>query len=105
MPKPELHVSAGAVAAVMMASVLSACHRQSPPTTLAMPPPLKNAANVTAERLIAADADQRLTPGRDANGTYFSLAAGHQRGQRGQTRIRGGITGSEQTGGRSPRRS
>jgi quinohemoprotein ethanol dehydrogenase len=71
MPKAGLHAIAWVVIATMMAS-LSACRHESPPANAAAPPLLNNAANVTTERLLAVDADQWLTPGRDANGTYFS---------------------------------
>ncbi len=53
-------------------ALLCACHPPSTPAPAQGSPLLKNAAQVTAERLLAADADQWLTPGRDANGTYYS---------------------------------
>jgi quinohemoprotein ethanol dehydrogenase len=67
MTKPGYRV----LAAAWMA-LLCACHQENTPAPAQVPPLLKDAAHVTAERLVAADADQWLTPGRDANGTYFS---------------------------------
>ncbi len=52
--------------------VLGGCGRQ--PATPAEAPPPPTAANVTAARLSAGDAeaDQWFTPGRDVDGTYYS---------------------------------
>ena len=71
MKKPGYQRIATTVAATTMA-LLCACDHQSIPAQPQMPPLLRNAANVTSERLVAGDADQWLTPGRDANGTYYS---------------------------------
>jgi quinohemoprotein ethanol dehydrogenase len=71
MAKPGFDALAPALAATMIAALCS-CHHKSPPTpTAAQPPPL-NAADVNAERLADGAPDQWLTPGRDANGTYYS---------------------------------
>ncbi len=56
-------------------ALLCACHHESTPAAAPVSPLLQNAAHVTAERLVAADAEQWLTPGRDANGTYYSPLA------------------------------
>jgi quinohemoprotein ethanol dehydrogenase len=63
-------IAAAAVATMLVA--LCACHHESSTVQTEAPALLNNAAHVTAERLIAGDADQWLTPGRDANGTYYS---------------------------------
>ena len=75
MANPETAALARA-ATVMAASMIAAlcgCQRVNPPapTAVAAAPSL-SAAAVNAERLRAAEADQWLTPGRDANGTYYS---------------------------------
>ena len=67
MTKPGYRV----LAAGWMA-LLCACHQESAPAPAQVSPLLQNAAHVTALRFVAADADQWLTPGRDANGTYYS---------------------------------
>jgi len=69
--KPGLDALARALAVVMMAA-LCGCHHQSPPPPTAARPATRNAADVNAERLAAAEPDQWLTPGRDANGTFYS---------------------------------
>ncbi len=56
---------------VAMMTALCACQQKNPTPTAAQPPPVK-AADVTAERLAAAEPDQWLAAGRDANGTYYS---------------------------------
>ncbi|MFI4890538.1 MAG: PQQ-dependent dehydrogenase, methanol/ethanol family [Steroidobacterales bacterium] len=55
-----------------MIAALCGCHHESPPAPKTAQPPLTTAANVTAERLSAGEPDQWMTPGRDANGTYYS---------------------------------
>jgi quinohemoprotein ethanol dehydrogenase len=55
-----------------MIAALCGCHHESPPTLPATQAPPISAANVNAERLAAGEPDQWLTPGRDANGTYYS---------------------------------
>ncbi len=59
---------------VMMVAVLCGCHHALPPPPSAGTgeSAAARAANVTAERLAANEADQWLTSGRDANGTYYS---------------------------------
>ena len=66
-----------AVLTVAMLTLVAACrqHDEAPPASAspaatAVAPP--KAADVSAARLAAADPDQWLTPGRDANGTYYS---------------------------------
>ena len=73
-------------AAVLLAAVGCARHGASPPASApaaSLPPPSapvagtaqgapSKAADVTAARLAAADPDQWFTPGRDADGTYYS---------------------------------
>ena len=71
MRAPALTESAAALTAVLLA-LLVGCHAHGPPPAPAATPPLGKAADVTAERLAAPEPDQWLTPGRDANGTYFS---------------------------------
>jgi len=71
MAGPGTRVASWALAAAMAAS-LCGCHRRNPPTPTAAPPPVSDAAHVSAERLLAGEPDQWLTPGRDANGTYYS---------------------------------
>jgi quinohemoprotein ethanol dehydrogenase len=54
-------------------AALCACHPSDPPAPAPAPaPPALGAAGVTAARLAAGEPDQWLTPGRDANGTYYS---------------------------------
>jgi len=55
-----------------MIAALCGCHAKSPAAAppAAQPPP--KAADVDAARLSAGEPDQWLTPGRDANGTYYS---------------------------------
>jgi quinohemoprotein ethanol dehydrogenase len=75
MGKPGMNAFARALTLALAATLSAAvcgCHRQSPPTPPAAPPALLKAADVNAERLAAGEPDQWLTPGRDANGTYFS---------------------------------
>lgn len=55
-----------------MIAALCGCHHESSPTMPATQAPPPSAANVTAERLAAGEPDQWLTPGRDANGAYYS---------------------------------
>jgi quinohemoprotein ethanol dehydrogenase len=71
MAKPGLDVLAWALAATMIAAQCG-CHHESPVSPTAVQPVPRNAADVNAERLPAGEADQWLTPGRDANGTYYS---------------------------------
>ena len=61
-----------AVLTVAVLTLVAACrqHDEPPPAATAVAPP--KAADVSAARLAAADPDQWLTPGRDANGTYYS---------------------------------
>ena len=66
-----------AVLTAAMLTLVAACRQHdeappasAPPTATAVAPP--KAADVSAARLAAADPDQWLTPGRDANGTYYS---------------------------------
>jgi quinohemoprotein ethanol dehydrogenase len=68
--RPLVDARALTLAAAMVAA-LCGCHHETPSTPAAQPPP-RNAADVTAERLAAGEPDQWLTPGRDANGTYYS---------------------------------
>jgi quinohemoprotein ethanol dehydrogenase len=49
---------------------LAGCHQGAAPAPA--PQPLRAAADINAERLGAGDPEQWLTPGGDANGTYFS---------------------------------
>ncbi len=65
------HAAVLTLAAALLAN-LSACHRdpaRAPPLTPAVS---KKAAAVDAARLAAREPDQWLSPGGDANGTYFS---------------------------------
>ena len=71
MAKVGAHGLAPALAAAMLAA-LCGCHRESPSAPTAAQPPPPGAARVDAERLAAGEPDQWLTPGRDANGTYYS---------------------------------
>ena len=69
MPTPIRSLSrAGITVAVVW---LAACARQpaTPPSAAA---PTVRAAAVDGERLARAEPEQWFTPGRDANGTYFS---------------------------------
>ncbi len=71
MAKAGIHGLAPALAATMLAA-LSGCHRESSPAPTAAQPAPPGAARLNAERLAAGEPDQWLTPGRDANGTYYS---------------------------------
>ena len=79
MVKPGLETLARALAAAMLA-VLCGCHQENAHAPPAAPAPLPvnaadvnaKAADVNAERLAAGEPDQWLTPGRDANGTFYS---------------------------------
>src|ERR1700694_4429687 len=72
MTKRGLDALARALAAATIAA-LCGCHQESAhaPPAAQEPPPVK-AADINAERLAAAEPDQWLTPGRDANGTFYS---------------------------------
>jgi len=56
---------------VAMIAALCACQQKNTTPTAAQQPPVK-AADVSASRLAAAEPDQWLAAGRDANGTYYS---------------------------------
>ncbi len=58
-----------AVLGMVVLAVGGACHHASAPPVAAAPQP---AAAIDAARLAAAEPDQWLTTGRDANGSYFS---------------------------------
>src|SRR5450631_986252 len=58
--------------AAIIIAALYGCHHNSPPATPTAAQPPRKAADVNAERLSAGEPDQWLTPGRDANGTYYS---------------------------------
>jgi len=75
MAKLGLETLAQALATAMIAA-LCGCHHESahaPPAAPA-PRPVK-AADLSAARLAAGEPDQWLTPGRDANGTFYSPLA------------------------------
>jgi quinohemoprotein ethanol dehydrogenase len=64
-----------ALARTLMLGALAAlcgCHPRTPPAPTAAPTPPAKAAAIDAARLAAPEPDQWLTPGRDANGTYYS---------------------------------
>jgi len=65
---------ARALAAAMIAAFCG-CHHESAHAPPAAPAPPAKAAAVNAERLAAGEPDQWLTPGRDANGTFYSPLA------------------------------
>ncbi len=71
MTRPDSRTIAVAMVAMMLVA-LCACQHKSAPAPTVLQPLLEKAANVTRERLMAGDADQWLTAGRDANGTYYS---------------------------------
>jgi len=71
MAKPGLHALAWALAAAMIAA-LCGCNHKTPRTPTAAQPSPRNAADINVERLSAGEPDQWLTPGRDANGSYYS---------------------------------
>jgi quinohemoprotein ethanol dehydrogenase len=56
----------------VLAAAQSGCDKPAAPTAAVAPPPPAKAAAVDALRLAKFDPDQWLTPGRDANGTYYS---------------------------------
>jgi len=58
--------------AAIIIAALYGCHHNSPPATPTAAQPPRKAADVNTERLSAGEPDQWLTPGRDANGTYYS---------------------------------
>ena len=71
-------IKAAACAASVL-GMLGGCHHQNPPAPSSAPnsasvsaPAAVPAARVDAARLAAPEADQWLTPGRDAAGTYYS---------------------------------
>jgi quinohemoprotein ethanol dehydrogenase len=67
----RIDAAALTLAAVVMV-IANACHRETFPAPPATPSTSKTAAAVDAERLAARDPDQWLSPGGDANGTYYS---------------------------------
>src|ERR1700686_535341 len=71
MAKRGLDALARALAAAMIAA-LCGCHQDSAHAPPAAPAPPVKAADINAERLAAGEPDQWLTPGRDANGTFYS---------------------------------
>jgi quinohemoprotein ethanol dehydrogenase len=60
------------LSAATMIFALHGCQYKSTPSSSAAPALPVKAADVNAERLARGDPDQWLTPGRDANGTYYS---------------------------------
>jgi quinohemoprotein ethanol dehydrogenase len=60
------------LSAATMIFALHGCQYKSTPSPSAAPALPVKAADVNAERLARGDPDQWLTPGRDANGTYYS---------------------------------
>jgi quinohemoprotein ethanol dehydrogenase len=71
MTKRGLHAFVRALAATMIAA-LCGCHHESAHAPPAAPAPPVKAADINAERLAAGEPDQWLTPGRDADGTFYS---------------------------------
>ncbi|HEX4151763.1 MAG TPA: PQQ-dependent dehydrogenase, methanol/ethanol family [Steroidobacteraceae bacterium] len=63
---------AGAMLAIAGGCAQHAGPAPAPPVATGAPAPQVKAADVTAARLAAPDADDWVTPGRDADGTYFS---------------------------------
>jgi quinohemoprotein ethanol dehydrogenase len=71
MPKAGLDALVRTLAVSVIAA-LCGCHDNSPPPKPMAAQPLLKAAGLNAGRLSAGEPDQWLTPGRDANGTYYS---------------------------------
>jgi len=71
MAKRGLDALARAAAAAMIAA-LCGCHQEGSHAPPAAPAPPVKAADINAERLATGEPDQWLTPGRDANGTFYS---------------------------------